>query len=227
MERLPEHLHQLVTDNLGIVRKIAWRMSRGLRDPAIDYDDLYSSGCIGLMYAATHYDESEGYAFSSYAYRTIWGYAANSINSNAQVKVPNHIRSLANRIRINDLQDISSNALSEQFGVIVEHIDYAKHFLSIKSVPIVYESDNARINLVDLYVSSYIDPSSVYIDEFIESMPTSGRRSKRRKLLELMLQRGLSAAEAGERLGFTRQAAHVHLKGVREAWQEYNYQVSQ
>ncbi|CAM4183368.1 hypothetical protein L1N85_11300 [Paenibacillus alkaliterrae] len=201
-------------------------MSFSLRDPALDYDDLYSAGCIGLMFAAANYEDSKGFAFSSYAYRCIWGYVARSINTNAQVRVPTHIRRIANRIRINHLYDVDSEELAASFGVSVERIDFAKHFLRIRTYPILLEVDGEIQNLADLYATSSVDTSAACINEFIQSMPTTGRRSKRRALVELMLQ-GMNASEAGKRLGFSKQAAHVHLKGVREAWHEYSYQVSE
>ncbi|MGO4543248.1 sigma-70 family RNA polymerase sigma factor [Paenibacillus sp. 2TAB23] len=220
MERFPEHLHPLVTENLGMVRQIARRMSYGLRDPAMDYDDLFSAGSIGLMFAAQHYDESKGYAFSSYAYRCIWGYAARSINTNGQIRVPTHIKRLANRIRIGDLYDVNSEELASRFNSRVEYINSAKHYLEIRLFPILLQVEGETVNLADLYATTSVDLSVVYTQEFVESLPLKGKYYKRRALLDLMLQ-GLNAKEAGKRLGFSRQAAHVHLKAVREEWDRY------
>ena len=60
---------RLVTENLGLVHACARRyMGRG-----IDYDDLYQSGCEGLVKAAAGYDSSRSVRFSTYAVPAILG----------------------------------------------------------------------------------------------------------------------------------------------------------
>lgn len=53
-------------------RKESWR----------DIDDLYQDGCIGLLKAVRTYDESAGFAFSTYAIRCILNYIANARKRN-------------------------------------------------------------------------------------------------------------------------------------------------
>ncbi len=52
-----------IEQNLGLVHACAGRF----RGRGIEYDDLYSAGCMGLVKACDNFDESRGVCFSTYA----------------------------------------------------------------------------------------------------------------------------------------------------------------
>ena len=52
-----------IEQNLGLVHSCAGRF----RGRGIEYDDLYSAGCMGLVKAYDGFDESRGVCFSTYA----------------------------------------------------------------------------------------------------------------------------------------------------------------
>lgn len=52
-----------IRENLGLVHTVANRF----RGRGIEYDDLYQSGCVGLIKAVDRFDPTLGYAFSTYA----------------------------------------------------------------------------------------------------------------------------------------------------------------
>ena len=55
--------NQMIEDNIGLVHSIAKRfVGRG-----VDYEDLFQTGCSGLIKAVDHFDESKGFRFSTYA----------------------------------------------------------------------------------------------------------------------------------------------------------------
>lgn len=65
-------IDKLVEQNLNLVHFVINRWFDDL--PAIfEYEDLYQSGCIGLMRAARTYDHDRGIAFSTYAVPKIRG----------------------------------------------------------------------------------------------------------------------------------------------------------
>ena len=66
-----ENKDKIIIDNLELVRKIANKMDS--RDYAVDSDDLYSIGVMGLMDAAEKFDESLGVPFQAYASMRIKG----------------------------------------------------------------------------------------------------------------------------------------------------------
>ena len=60
---------KLVTENLGLVHLCANRF----RGRGVEYEELYSSGCVGLVKAAGAFDEERGVKFSTYAVPVILG----------------------------------------------------------------------------------------------------------------------------------------------------------
>lgn len=56
-------------DHLGLAHLCANRF----RDRGIEYEELYSAGCLGLVKAANAYDPSRGVCFSTYAVPVIMG----------------------------------------------------------------------------------------------------------------------------------------------------------
>lgn len=84
---------ELILNNLGLVGSCASRfIGKG-----VDYEDLYSSGCIGLIKAANKFDDSLGFAFSTYAVPTILGEIRRIFRDGGAVKIS---RSLKEQARV-------------------------------------------------------------------------------------------------------------------------------
>ncbi|MBR5773952.1 MAG: sigma-70 family RNA polymerase sigma factor, partial [Clostridia bacterium] len=83
----------LAEDNLGLVHSCAKRFcGRG-----IEYDDLFQAGCVGLVKASNGFDESLGFAFSTYAIPSILGEIKRLFRDGGAVKVS---RSLKDQARL-------------------------------------------------------------------------------------------------------------------------------
>lgn len=65
-------------DYLPLVRRIASELVRKL-PPSIELDDLIQQGCLGLMQAASRYDETRNDNFPAYAVRRIRGAMLDSV----------------------------------------------------------------------------------------------------------------------------------------------------
>ena len=86
---------RLVTENFGLVHACARRYcGRG-----IDYDDLYQSGCEGLVKAAAGFDSSRGIRFSTYAVPAILGEIRRLFRDGGALRVSRSIRDLGLKIR--------------------------------------------------------------------------------------------------------------------------------
>lgn len=78
----------LVENNLGLVHSCAKRFTgRG-----IEYDDLFQSGCVGLVKAAENFDEARGFSFSTYAVPVILGEIKRLFRDGGTVKVGRAIK---------------------------------------------------------------------------------------------------------------------------------------
>lgn len=83
---------ELVSNNLGLVHSCANRF----RSKGLEYDDLYSAGCLGLVKAANGFNPDLGFAFSTYAVPAILGEIRRLFRDGGAVKVS---RSLKERSR--------------------------------------------------------------------------------------------------------------------------------
>ena len=63
---------RLILDHVPLLRHIVGRLSVDL-SRAVDRDDLYGFGMLGLIAAADSWDRSRGLAFSTYAFTRIRG----------------------------------------------------------------------------------------------------------------------------------------------------------
>jgi RNA polymerase primary sigma factor len=83
--------NEMVEANTRLVLNIAQRWS-GRRSAALDEDDLFQEGCIGLIRAAEKFDASRGFKFSTYA--TWWvrqGVTRAVANKSRTIRIPVHV----------------------------------------------------------------------------------------------------------------------------------------
>jgi RNA polymerase sporulation-specific sigma factor len=158
--------NKLVTENFGLVHACARRyIGRG-----IEYDDLYQSGCEGLVKAAVGFDSSRNIRFSTYAVPAILGEIRRLFRDGGAIRVSRSIRDLGLKIHRTEAEfrasvgrDPTVNELAEKLGVdvesIAEAIDAARPVVSLtcerdgddfeEDVP-VEQFDDAIINIIAL-----------------------------------------------------------------------------
>lgn len=82
---------ELISSNLLLVHSLCKRF----KGKGIEYDDLYSAGCVGLVNAADRFDESLGFAFSTYAVPVILGEIKRLFRDGGAVKVSRSLKELS------------------------------------------------------------------------------------------------------------------------------------
>lgn len=96
-----EKRNKMIEDNLGLVHSLANRF----RNRGAEYDDLYQAGCVGLIKAVDNFDESRGFAFSTYAVPVILGEIKRIFRDGGTVKVSRSLKE----------KSLKAKALSEKF----------------------------------------------------------------------------------------------------------------
>lgn len=82
---------ELILNNMGLAGSCAARfLGKG-----VDYEDLYSAGCVGLIKAADGFDESLGFAFSTYAVPSILGEIRRIFRDGGAVKISRTLKEKA------------------------------------------------------------------------------------------------------------------------------------
>ena len=85
---------QFIEENLGLAHACAGRF----RGRGIEYDDLYSAGCVGLVKAYDGFDDSRGLCFSTYAVPVILGEIRKLFRDGGTVKVSRSTKELGLKI---------------------------------------------------------------------------------------------------------------------------------
>lgn len=83
-----------IEENLGLVHTCAGRF----RGRGVEYDDLVQAGCVGLCKAADRFDESRGFAFSTYAVPMILGEIRRLFRDGGSVKVGRCVKERAREL---------------------------------------------------------------------------------------------------------------------------------
>ena len=85
---------QMIEQNLGLVHSCAHRF----KGRGIEYDDLFQSGCMGLVKACDAFDFSRGVRFSTYAVPVILGEMRRLFRDGGTVKVSRSLKELSLRV---------------------------------------------------------------------------------------------------------------------------------
>lgn len=80
---MTQEQRKIVEDNMGLVGKVIKDKVRQLGQPGTpSYDDLFQTGCMGLIKAAM---SDKGGTFSTYAYRLIWNEICDELIRNTRL----------------------------------------------------------------------------------------------------------------------------------------------
>ncbi len=93
-EAYAEAAEATVEENLGLVRLCAGRF----RGRGIEYEELYSAGCMGLVKAVRAFDRDRGVRFSTYAVPVILGEIRRLFRDGGAVKVSRSLKERAMKI---------------------------------------------------------------------------------------------------------------------------------
>lgn len=86
---------EFVDSNMGLVRMCAARFS----GKGFDYEDLFQSGCLGLVKAAERFNPELGCKFSTYAVPVILGEIRSLFRDGRPVKISREMQSLSQKFK--------------------------------------------------------------------------------------------------------------------------------
>lgn len=108
-----------IEKNLGLVHSCAGRF----RGRGIEYDDLYSAGCMGLVKAYDGFDENRGVCFSTYAVPVILGEIKKLFRDGGTVKVSRSIKELGLRVNAAREQYIKRYGVEPSVAQLAQLLD--------------------------------------------------------------------------------------------------------
>ena len=191
MIKTAEKRDEFIEQNLGLVHTICKRFAgRG-----IEYDDLYQSGCIGLIKAFDAFDESRGVCFSTYAVPVIMGEIRRLFRDGGSVKVSRSIKELGLRINREKAKYEQENGsqptvsqLGEILGVSAEEISEAV-CAARPPVSLTFESeDGIKENQLPTVSTEDEISDRLYLDEAMEKLSDSEREIINHRYFDLLTQ---------------------------------------
>lgn len=192
---------ELIKQNLGLVHSCCKRfMGRG-----IEYDDLYSTGCVGLIKAIDNFDETLGYKLSTYAVPVILGEIKRLFRDGGMIKVSRSLKELslkAQKIALEYKQthncDIPLTELSKELGVDVYK---ASEALSL-STPVLSLTVSSEDGEKELDIPTVSIEESLIEKITLQSVLSSLEETDR-KLIHLRYFKHKTQVQTAKELGLT------------------------
>ncbi|MBQ9248049.1 MAG: sigma-70 family RNA polymerase sigma factor [Ruminococcus sp.] len=191
--------NELIEQNLRLVHACAHRF----KGKGIDYDDLYSAGCVGLVKAVDRFDESLGYKLSTYAVPVILGDITQLFRSGGSVKLSRSLQELSARAR--DLcdrcktergEEMKITELAEKLGVDVYRATEALN----AAQTVVSLSGDTEEGGIEIPVPS---PEDALTERLSLKQAMSALNEEEKGLIELRYFRHKTQQETAETLGTT------------------------
>ncbi|NLT08950.1 MAG: sigma-70 family RNA polymerase sigma factor [Ruminococcus sp.] len=190
----------LAEENLGLVHLCANKF----RGRGIEYEELYSAGCIGLLKAVKVFDAGRGVKFSTYAVPVILGEIKRLFRDGGQVRVSRSLKETAMKIQkaADQLRQTSGREptigqLSELTGISAGEVSEA---LCVSQPVLSLTSGEDGESETEIPTEA---PDEGIIDLLALRQAMSGLADKDRALLELRYFRELTQTKTAAVLGMT------------------------
>lgn len=191
----------LISENLGLVHACANRF----RGKGIEYDDLFSAGCLGLVKAADGFKPELGFAFSTYAVPAVLGEIKRLFRDGGAIKISRSLKERARaaaRLREQMTVQLHREPTLRELAQEMDISEYEMAELMNIAAPVVSltELEETGGGQMDIPVESGEDAiqNSLALGEVLEKLSEPDR-----KLIELRYYKGLTQMKTAEALGLS------------------------
>ena len=140
-----------ITENIGLVHSIANRF----RNRGADYDDLFQAGCVGLIKAVDNFDESKGFAFSTYAVPVIMGEIKRIFRDGGAIKISRSLKEKSIKVQAmrdkflsKNLREPTVSELASLSGYDVEELSEILNIINpVVSINMLTEEGREEIDV--------------------------------------------------------------------------------
>ncbi len=140
-----------ITENIGLVHSIANRF----RNRGADYDDLFQAGCVGLIKAVDNFDESKGFAFSTYAVPVIMGEIKRIFRDGGAIKISRSLKEKSIKVQAirdkflsKNLREPTVSELASLSGYDVEELSEILNIINpVVSINMLTEEGSEEIDI--------------------------------------------------------------------------------
>lgn len=188
-------------EHLGLVHLCANRF----RERGIEYEELYSAGCMGLVKAANAFDAERGVCFSTYAVPMILGEIRRLFRDGQRIHIGRRLRSLAaqaaqtaERLRQENGTEPTVTQIAAEMGI--SEADAAEALCAAQPVVSLTADTDDGISETEIAVPSPEQKLTEHLalQQVLALLPQNDR-----DLLKLRYGDQLTQTETGKRLGMT------------------------
>lgn len=208
---------EMISENIGLVHSIAKRFTgRGA-----DYEDLFQSGCVGLIKAVDNFDESKGFAFSTYAVPVIMGEIKRIFRDGGAIKVSRSLKEksikaqyLRDKFVEKELREPTVSELSKMLGC---DLNETAEILNVIT-PMI--SLNGFGENGDLNFDIPSDDTDAFFERLSLMQALDSLSQQERKLIEYRYFKGKTQCETAELLGVSQVQISRKEKAVLKKLRE-------
>lgn len=192
---------EFIKGNFGLVHACCKRFTgRG-----VEYDDLFQAGCMGLIKAARDFDESRGFAFSTYAVPVILGEIKRIFRDTGAIKVSRSIKELSLKVTAvrekyekENGEPVTVNKIADILGVTADDVTEAMN--AARPVKSLTYDEDGETREFDLPVGRGEEEmyNKIYVSEILSGLSADDRR-----ILILRHFVGLTQNEVAAKLNMT------------------------
>lgn len=202
---------ELILNNLGLVGSCASRfIGKG-----VDYEDLYSAGCIGLIKAVDRFDESLGFAFSTYAVPSILGEIRRIFRDGGAVKISRSLKEKARILTSVKEQFRNENGVEPTISELAERMEMSVEEtaqLFCLSQPVIsLTADDDSEKQIDIAGEDEYSPidDRLSVRKIISELPQNDRA-----LIKLRFFDGLTQSKTADILGISQVQVSRREKAI-------------
>lgn len=191
---------EMITENIGLVHSIANRF----RGRGADYEDLFQSGCIGLIKAVDNFDDSKGFAFSTYAVPVIMGEIRRIFRDGGAIKVSRSLKekairaqALRDKFMSRELREPTVSEMSEMLNCSIEETAQILNVISPMISLNCYGEDG------DDTIDIPVDESEQLFDRISVNQIIKYLDSTEKQLIDLRYYKGYTQAKTAQALGIS------------------------
>lgn len=188
-------------DNLGLVHLCANRF----RNRGIEYEELYSAGCVGLLKAVKVFDDSRGVKFSTYAVPVILGEIKRLFRDGGTVRVSRSLKELYMRVSREKESYAATHGREPTITELAEALQVDEYSVSLavsSALPAISltDSDEDGGGQLDIPTSS---PDTEIADTVALNQILDSLDERDRNMIVLRYYRNLTQTQTAKVLGMT------------------------
>ena len=190
----------LAEDNLGLVHMCANKF----RGRGIEYEELYSAGCIGLLKAVKVFDSERGVKFSTYAVPVILGEIKRLFRDGGAIRISRSLKEMSMRLqkicedfRQREMREPTVCELAELSGEDEADVSEA---LCVSQPLLSLTAGDEEEGQIDVPTEA---PDEAIVDLLALRQIMSALEKRDRALLELRYFRCLTQSNTAKALGMT------------------------